>query len=102
MVIIDSQVYEIMISEKSQDKYFLVIGDLQVKSGVIRRLDPGYKFENILREQTDFLDRIKAKEKAKIQEFNEELEEIEDLEDINEDINEDISDIDDNSKNNST
>ncbi|AQN68534.1 hypothetical protein [Saudi moumouvirus] len=73
MVITDSIVYEIIISQNIKEKYYLVIGDLQMKSGIIRRIDPAYKFDNVLKEQSDFLERIKAKEQIKITEYPEDL-----------------------------
>ncbi|QGR54153.1 hypothetical protein [Moumouvirus maliensis] len=73
MVITDSIVYEIIISQNTKEKYYLIIGDLQMKSGIIRRIDPAYKFDNVLKEQNDFLERIKAKEQTKINEYPEDL-----------------------------
>ena len=41
---------------------FIIIGDLQMKSKLALEIDPAYKVDSVLKEQSDFLERIKAKE----------------------------------------
>ena len=97
MIIDNAIVYRIKISDKCDDTYLLIIGDLQLKSGLIRQIDPSYNVDQVIKEQYDFLERIKAKENAKILEAQENIihdEEFDELEDIG------LSDDDD--KNNET
>lgn len=59
MVIENTIVYSITIPKET---YMLVVGDLQVKSGLIRRIDPSYNIESVIEEQTEFMERIREKE----------------------------------------
>lgn len=81
MIIDGVRTYEISMPENVTEKYLLIIGDLQMKSNLIRQIDPAYKCENVLQEQNDFLERIKAKDTSKIRELSEDLleEEFDDL-----------------------
>jgi NACalpha-BTF3-like transcription factor len=73
MVIDGATVYKINISEKAKETYLLIVGDLQLKSSLIRQIDPAYKIDKVIKEQYDFLERIKAKENAKIIESQENI-----------------------------
>lgn len=66
MVVDNAKVYEIVMPTNSKETYFLVMGDLVKKRDLIRQIDPAYKSENVMRDQMDFLERIKAKENAKV------------------------------------
>ncbi|AUL78934.3 hypothetical protein QJ857_gp1225 [Tupanvirus soda lake] len=78
MVIDGVRAYRISMPENTKETYFLLIGDLQMKSGLIRQIDPAYKADKVFKEQHDFLERIKAKENAKTTELTEDLLEDED------------------------
>ena len=73
MIIDNAGVYKINLPFKTNDTYFLIIGDLQLKSGLIRQIDPAYKADKVIKEQSEFLERIKAKENAKIKEADENI-----------------------------
>ncbi|QTF49528.1 hypothetical protein qu_637 [Acanthamoeba polyphaga mimivirus] len=66
MIIEHSVVYEIVMVPPTKETYLLVIGDLQMKSSYLRQIDPQYKMDAVLKEQTEFMERIKAKEQLKI------------------------------------
>ncbi|XWV24621.1 hypothetical protein QJ856_gp1164 [Tupanvirus deep ocean] len=86
MVIDGVKAYRISMPENTKESYFLLIGDLQMKSGLIRQIDPAYKADKVFKEQHDFLERIKAKENAKTTELTEDLleddEEFDDLDEL--------------------
>ncbi|AEQ60803.1 hypothetical protein [Acanthamoeba polyphaga mimivirus] len=66
MIIEHSVVYEIVMVPPTKETYLLIIGDLQMKSSYLRQIDPQYKMDAVLKEQTEFMERIKAKEQLKI------------------------------------
>lgn len=70
MVIENVRAYTITMPVESDKKYMLFIGDLQMKSGLIRQIDPAYKIDNVVKEQQDFLERIRAIEGAKTVELD--------------------------------
>jgi uncharacterized protein YbjQ (UPF0145 family) len=84
MVISDVKTYEIIMPINTKETYLLVLGDLQMKTGLIRQIDPAYKSEKVFKEQNDFLERIKAKEKSKTTALSEDLleEELDDLDEL--------------------
>ena len=84
MVIEDPTVYKLVMPATAKQTYLLIIGDLQMKSAIVRRIDPAYKAEVMFKEQNDFLERIKAKENAKTEGLNEMTleDELDDLEDL--------------------
>jgi len=84
MVIDGVKAYRISMPENTKESYFLFIGDLQMKSGLIRQIDPSYKSENVFKEQYDFLERIKAKENSKTKELTEDIieDDFDDLEEL--------------------
>lgn len=66
MIITNAKVYQINISNQptnTKEIYLLVKGDLQMKYDVISRIDPSYKNNNTLRDQDDFLERIRNQDK---------------------------------------
>ncbi|MEM0353977.1 MAG: hypothetical protein QXW79_00210 [Thermoplasmata archaeon] len=65
MVITNAEVYKIEMIPGSKWIYFLIVGDLQLKSSVLRQIDPCYNFDKVFQEQTEFLERIKSNEKNK-------------------------------------
>ena len=73
MVISDARVYKLLMSSNAKEIYMLIIGDLQMKTSLIRNIDPMYKSENFIRDQDDFLERIKAAENLKTTETSENL-----------------------------
>ena len=84
MIIDGVKAYKIMISASNiKETYFLFIGDLQMKSNLIQQIDPTYKVDRVLKDQNDFLERIKAKESVKAKVFDEDLLE-NDLDDLDE------------------
>lgn len=97
MVIVNAEIYKIGMPVNTKVSYFIVIGDLQLKTGLIKQIDPNYNMASVLKEQNDFLERIKAKENAKIKEVEEEIldEEFNDFDELG------ISDEEDNTKDNS-
>jgi hypothetical protein len=64
MVIEHADIYKINLGTK--ETYLLVVGDLNMKRDVARKIDPGFESEKIHDEYEDFLNRIKAKEATKI------------------------------------
>ena len=61
MVIDRVQIYQIEMPK--MDKVFLLVkGDLQLKSGLTRTIDPNYNADDVVQEQSEFMDRIIAKE----------------------------------------
>ncbi|BCS83417.1 hypothetical protein QLL95_gp0706 [Cotonvirus japonicus] len=90
MIIENSIVYEIDMNVNQKTKYFLVVGDLQLKSGLLRQIDPMYKSESVVEEQNEFIERIKAKEDIKIQESDADVLE---SESDNDDIDNGIVDV---------
>lgn len=56
MVIDDVDIY------KLKDDLFLVIGDFQMKSSVIRQLDPTYDADTVAETNQDFLDKVMIEE----------------------------------------
>lgn len=84
MVIDGAKVYEINMPAKTPNMYLLVAGDLQMKSKLMLQIDPNYKSEKVFDEHNEFLERIKAKENAKVKEANadvvdEEFDELDEL-----------------------
>ena len=73
MVIDSTTIYKIIMPNKTKETYLLVIGDLQMKSRLMRQIDPNYKSEKVLEEQNEFLERIQAKENAKVRAVSEQL-----------------------------
>ena len=73
MVIENVKIYEISMPIGIKETYFLVIGDLQMKSGLIKQKDPSYEFEDVLADQYEFLERIKSKENSKTIELSDEI-----------------------------
>lgn len=61
MVIDNAIIYKIAILNHTTE-YFIVIGDLQIKSSMIKSIDAGYNMDKVFDEQSDFLRRIKEKE----------------------------------------
>ena len=84
MVVDGTMVYKIVMPAKTKETYLLVVGDLDMKSRLIRRIDPNYKSEKVFQEQNEFLERIKAKENAKIKAVPEDLidEEFDELDEL--------------------
>ena len=62
MVIEDAKMYTLTLSSEAKETILIIIGDLAMKSAVIRRIDPAYKVDKVFKEQTEFLDRIRARE----------------------------------------
>lgn len=81
MIIEDATVHKLIMPSNVTDTYLLIIGDLQMKTAVLRKIDPTYGTDKLLQDRTDFLERIKAKENAKITEHKEDVldEEFDDL-----------------------
>jgi len=106
MVIDNIKIYKIMMPQNTAETFLLVIGDLQLKSAIIKQIDPNYKSDKLMKEQNDFLERIKSKENSQTTVHPEDLleEEFNDLENLgissdednNEDNNEDNKGDDDN------
>lgn len=89
MVITKAKVYKIILpsTKKMNELYMLIVGDLQMKSDLIRQIDPLYKNENIAKHQNDFLDRIRAIEQLKTMEspenlIEDEIDELDELDDL--------------------
>lgn len=72
LVIENSQVYKLNIS--SPEKYLLIIGDLNMKKEVAKKIDPGFESEKILNEYGDFVERLKSKNTTAVVEYKEDLE----------------------------
>ena len=70
MIIDGVKTYQLTMPANTQETYLLLLGDLQMKSGLIRQIDPAYQSEDVLKEQYDFLEKIKAREDAKTFESN--------------------------------
>jgi hypothetical protein len=71
MVIDGARVYKLAMPEctdntKGKGTYFLILGDLTMKSGLIKQIDPSYHADKVIKSQNEFLERIKAKENSKI------------------------------------
>lgn len=73
MLIENATVYKLVMPASTPDIYILVVGDLQMKSQVLRRIDPAYGADRVFQEHSDFLERIKAQENTKITEYKEDL-----------------------------
>lgn len=73
MVIDNVKTYELIMPDSIKEKYLLLLGDLQMKSGLIKQIDPSYGGDKVLQEQSDFLNRIKAKENIKTNEISEDI-----------------------------
>ncbi len=73
MVVDGVKTYRIDIPGKSNDIYLLLIGDLQIKRGLIKQIDPAYQSDQTMEEQNDFLKRILEKENIKTTVFDEDL-----------------------------
>ena len=84
MVIDNSRVYQITMPPKTTNVYLLIVGDLELKSKLLRQIDPNYKSEQVFDDHSEFLERIKAKENAKVKESAEDLidEEFDELEEL--------------------
>lgn len=48
----------------STDRYMLVIGDLQMKSSLIKQIDPNYGAEDALKGHTEFADQVRSQVEA--------------------------------------
>ena len=59
MVVEDPKVFDITV-KLSKFTYRMFIGDLQMKSHVMKRIDPTIEMSNIVDDHNDFLERIKA------------------------------------------
>jgi hypothetical protein len=66
MVIENVQIYYIFSSTNTGTIFLLLVGDLQMKNGIIRRLDPMYQTEQILGEHNSFYEKIIGKEDTKM------------------------------------
>lgn len=64
MVIDKAKIYKMMVPN-TKKIYFLVVGDIQMKNGLIKQMDPCYKSERLLQDQTEFFEKIKEKENNK-------------------------------------
>jgi hypothetical protein len=73
MIIEDAKVYNLEMPENTPYSYLLVVGDLQMKSAVLRQIDPAYQSDIIMRDQMDFLERIRAKDKSLTTEHSEDM-----------------------------
>ena len=73
MVIANAKVQKFVMPANTKETYMLIIGDLQMKSSLIKQIDPAYRSDNVFRDQRDFLERIKASEKVKTMESPEDL-----------------------------
>lgn len=73
MVITNSTVYKLQMPTGTKHMYLLIVGDLQMKTDLIRRIDPAYNSGDIFRSQNDFLKRIEALEKLKTVELSEDI-----------------------------
>ncbi len=84
MVIDNSIAYRIIMPDIIREHYIMFIGHLQMKSGLLREIDPTYGFDKVSREHSDLLDRIKAKEDSKTTEYDDKYleEEFDDLEEL--------------------
>lgn len=63
-IIVDTEVFEIKIPGQ-KERYFIIIGDLQMKRELINQIDPSYGSEKVIEEQLDFVERLKANESEK-------------------------------------
>lgn len=70
MIIEQARVYRIVLPDCIKDIYHVIVGDLQLKSALVQKIDPGYDSSELYKAHTDFIERIKAKENAKISEHN--------------------------------
>lgn len=68
MVIDKVKVYHIKMPVEVKEKYLLIVGDLQLKSGLLKTIDPNHKSEKMYQEQTEFMERIRAKEGTLVKE----------------------------------
>ena len=84
MVIDNARIYQITMPSKTTNVYLLIVGDLELKSKLLRQIDPNYKSEQVFDDHSEFLERIKAKENAKVKESAEDLidEEFDELEEL--------------------
>lgn len=100
MVIDNTKAYRIIMPDKIKEQYIMFIGHLQMKSGLLREIDPTIGFDKISRDHSDLLERIKAKENSKITEHNENFidDEFDDLEDLC--VSDDDNIIEDNEESN--
>ncbi len=74
MVIDNARVYKLSMPATVKEIYYLVVGDLQTKSSLIRHIDPNYKSEKVFKDHEEFMERIKANENVKTQIKEETLE----------------------------
>ena len=70
MVIEQAKVHKIIFKNSGIDTHYLILGDLQLKSKVISRIDPNHNAEDMYRDHNDFMERIKAKEAIKTAEID--------------------------------
>lgn len=89
MVIDEAKVYKIDIPNDMGQTFFLITGNLQMKTDLMRRIDPTYRTDSSMREQENFIERIQAKENTNMAILREDIEE----EDIEEDIDADMHHI---------
>ena len=73
MVIENVDVYKMDISTK--ETYYLVVGDLQLKSGIIKQIDPAYNSDKVADEHTEFMEKMQQLENVE----NENLDDIPEL-----------------------
>jgi NACalpha-BTF3-like transcription factor len=60
MVVDDAEVYIIDMPSDTK-KYYLVVGDLQLKRDFLHKIDPTYGSESVLEEQHDFMNKMQKK-----------------------------------------
>lgn len=72
MVVEDGKIYKIS-NEINDHFYYVIIGDLMMKSQMLRNIDPTYNMDKSFFEQTEFLERINAQNKLTVKESEEEI-----------------------------
>ena len=65
------------IGTRAKYEYYLIVGDIQMKSGLIRQIDPNYKPEKAYQDYSEFMERIKNQEGVKTTVTKEDVIEIE-------------------------
>ena len=65
MIISDVKAYRIVMPENTPHQYFLITGDLQLKTKLMSEIDPAYNASNKQSDYDDFMKRIADKEKIK-------------------------------------
>ena len=93
MIISDAHAYRISMPENTPHQYFLVTGDLQIKSKVMTEIDPSYDAKSQQTEYEDFMKRVEEKEKIKREYHKDDELVAEDSDDDNDDENADESKV---------